>query len=140
MATPEDTKPTYIYKLIPSSTPPPDPLPVTLPVSELDRSSGFIHLSTSKQVPNTLKYFFTDEPRVYVLRLAYAPLEDHQLIRWEDPKAEACGPRGGEGMFPHLYNGLQLGKDEVESVATWARREGESWEDVAEREKDWLIY
>ena len=140
MATPEDTKPTYIYKLIPSSTPPPDPLPVTLPVSELDRSSGFIHLSTSKQVPNTLKYFFTDEPRVYVLRLAYAPLEDHQLIRWEDPKAEACGPRGGEGMFPHLYNGLQLGRGEVESVATWARREGESWEDVAEREKDWLIY
>lgn len=140
MATPADTMPTYIYKLIPSSTPPPDPLPATLPVSELDRSSGFIHLSTSKQVPNTLKYFFADESRVYILRLVYAPLEDHQLIRWEDPKAEACGPRGGEGMFPHLYNGLQLGRDEVESVATWARREGESWEDVAEREKDWLIY
>ncbi|EPT05006.1 hypothetical protein FOMPIDRAFT_1045674 [Fomitopsis schrenkii] len=140
MASPEDTNPTYIYKLIPSSASLPDPLPAALPVSELDSSSGFIHLSTSKQVPNTLKYFFTDESRVYVLRLAYDPLEVQKLVRWEDPKAEACGPRGGEGMFPHLYNGLKLGKDEVESVATWERHEGESWEDVAEREKSWLIY
>ena len=140
MATLEDAKPTYIYKLIPSSAPPPSPLPAELPVSELDRSSGFIHLSTSKQVSNTLKIFFADEPHVYILRLVYDALEDQKLIRWEDPKAEACGPRGGEGMFPHLYNGLKLGRDEVEGVAMWVRREGESWEDVVEREKDWLIY
>ena len=140
MATPGDAKPTCIYKLIPSSAPPPDPLPTALPVSELDSSSGFIHLSTSKQVRNTLKYFFADEPRIYVLRLAYDPLEEQKLIRWEDPKAEVCGARGGEGMFPHLYNGLKLGKDEVESVATWVRGEGESWEDVAERETEWLVY
>ncbi|TFY67922.1 hypothetical protein EVJ58_g1330 [Rhodofomes roseus] len=141
MATTGDAKPTYIYKLIPSSAPPPDhPLPAVLPVSELDQSSGFIHLSTSKQVPNTLKFFFADELRVHVLRLAYDPLEEEKLIRWEDPKAEVCGPRGGEGMFPHLYNGLKLGKDEVDSVATWERREGEGWEDVTGREQSWLIY
>ncbi|KAH9935523.1 uncharacterized protein B0H18DRAFT_976094 [Fomitopsis serialis] len=140
MATPGDAKPTYIYKLIPASAPPPEPLPAVLPVSELDQTSGFIHLSTAKQVPNTLKYFFADEPRVYVLRLAYDPLEEKKLVRWEDPTAEVCGPRGGEGMFPHLYNGLKLGKGEVDSVATWERRDGEGWEDVAEQEKDWLIY
>ncbi|KAI0733158.1 hypothetical protein C8Q72DRAFT_873841 [Fomitopsis betulina] len=142
MASPGDANPTYIYKLIPSSTSAsiPTPLPAALPVSELDQASGFIHLSTSKQVPNTLKYFFASESRVYVLRLAVSPLEELKLIRWEDPKAEVCGPRGGEGMFPHLYNGLKLGKDEVDSVATWARGESERWEDVVKREESWLIY
>jgi len=138
MATTDSLKPTYIYKLIPSSAPPPDPLPPVLPVSDLDRSSGFIHLSTAKQVPNTLKRFFTDEPRVYILRLQYDPLE--QKIRWEDPKGEVCGPRGGEGMFPHLYNDLKVGSEEVESVAAWDRREGESWDDVIKRGEDWLVY
>lgn len=52
---------------------------------------------------------------------------EHQ-VRWEDPKAEVCGERGGEGMFPHLYNGLKLGKDEVESVTCWELpSEGHGW-------------
>lgn len=138
MATSESLKPSYIYKLIPSSAPPPNPLPPILPVSELDRSSGFIHLSTAAQIPNTLKFFFTDETQVYVLRIPYDPLD--AKIRWEDPKAEVCGPRGGEGLFPHLYNDLKLGSGEVESVGTWARNEGESWDDVIGKTKDWLIY
>ncbi|PCH43623.1 hypothetical protein WOLCODRAFT_103857 [Wolfiporia cocos MD-104 SS10] len=129
---------TYVYKLVPANTPPSSPLPEALPVSALDQSSGFVHLSSAAQVPNTLKFFFTDEPRVYVLRIAYARVADK--IRWEDPKAEVCGPRGGEGMFPHLYNGFKLGKEEVDSVAVWERKEGESWEEVIKRAEDWLVY
>ena len=93
-------KPTYIYKLVPSSAPVPnlENLPERLPVSDLDKSSGFIHLSTAVQVPNTLKWFFKDDSRMHVLRLEYDDLEKD--IRWEDPKAEVCGPRAGEGMFP----------------------------------------
>ena len=131
-----DAKPTYIYKLIPSTAAPPDPLPEKLPVSDLDTRSGFVHLSTSVQVPNTLKYFFGDEPRVYVLRVSYDRVEKD--IKWEDPKAEACGPRGGEGMFPHLYNGLKLGKDEVESVAVWENEGG--WDVALTKAENWLIY
>ncbi|KZT10947.1 uncharacterized protein LAESUDRAFT_672550 [Laetiporus sulphureus 93-53] len=138
MESSDSANPTYIFKLIPSEAPPPDPLPAILPVSDLDKTSGFIHLSTAKQVPNTLKWFFTNEPRVYVLRIPYDPLEDK--IRWEDPKAEVCGPRGGEGMFPHLYNDLKLGSTEVESVAVWERKEGESWDDVINRAREWLVY
>ncbi|GBE80670.1 hypothetical protein SCP_0303890 [Sparassis crispa] len=138
MANAGDPKPTYIYKLISRDFPPPDPLPAALPVSSLDASSGFVHLSTAQQVPNTLKTFFGSECRMYILRLAYDVLEPQ--IRWEDPKAEVCGPRGGEGMFPHLYNGLKLGKDQVESVRTWDRAEGESWDDVLGRAADWLVY
>ena len=141
MASPGDANPTYIYKLIPSSTSAsiPTPLPAALPVSELDQASGFIHLSTSKQVPNTLKYFFASESRVYVLRLAVSPLEELKLIRWEDPKAEVCGPRGGEGMFPHLYNGLRLGKNEIESVQRWERTDG-AWDEALKKAEDWLQY
>jgi uncharacterized protein (DUF952 family) len=92
------SKPAYIYKLVPSTAPVPDDLPERLPVSDLDQRSGFIHLSTAPQVPNTLKFFFKDEPHVYVLRIDYERVEKD--IRWESPDASVCGPRGGEGMFP----------------------------------------
>ncbi|KII87371.1 hypothetical protein PLICRDRAFT_43003 [Plicaturopsis crispa FD-325 SS-3] len=132
------SKPTYIYKLIPSSAPPPTPLPDALPVSGIDQSSGFIHLSTAPQVPQTLKFFFADEPLVYVARLVYDNVEKD--IKWEDPKAEVCGPRGGEGMFPHLYNGLKLGSEQIDSVATWEK--GEGWDTALKKaeEEKWLVY
>lgn len=137
MATPSSARPTYIYKLIPSSAPPPHPLPDRLPVSEFDRTSGFIHLSTSLQVPNTLKFFFKDDPKVYILRIPYDPVDES--IKWEDPKAEVCGPRGGEGMFPHLYNGFKLGKDEVESIQIWERG-SDGWDSALKEAEEWLTY
>ncbi|EIN12441.1 hypothetical protein PUNSTDRAFT_110931 [Punctularia strigosozonata HHB-11173 SS5] len=133
----DSVKPTYIYKLVPSSSPVPEPLPERLPVSDIDQSSGFVHLSTAPQVPGTLKFFFKDDPKVYVLRIKYDDVEDK--IRWEDPKAEVCGPRGGEGMFPHLYNGLKLGKEEVESVAVW-ERSAAGWDEALTKAQSWLVY
>jgi len=137
MATPSAAKPTYIYKLIPSSAPPPDPLPDRLPVSHFDQESGFIHLSTSLQVPNTLKFFFKDDTKVYVLRIPYDPIDEN--VKWEDPKAEVCGPRGGEGMFPHLYNEFKLGKDEVESMQIWERG-ADGWDSALKAAGEWLTY
>jgi uncharacterized protein (DUF952 family) len=90
--------PFYLYKLVPSTSPVREPLPERLPVSELDQESGFIHLSTALQVPNTLKYFFKDEPLVYVLRIEFE--EVMADIRWESPDAKVCGPRPDEGLFP----------------------------------------
>lgn len=90
--------PRYVYKLVPSDAPIPESLPDKLPVSNLDQQSGFVHLSTALQIPNTLKFFFKDEPLVYVLRIEYEKIEAD--IRWESPDAKVCGPRGGEGMFP----------------------------------------
>ena len=128
--------PTFIYKLVPSSSPVPDPLPDALPVSELDQKSGFLHMSTSKQVPRTLKHFFSEDEKVYVLRVPYAIVEKH--IRWEDPKGEVCGPRGGEGMFPHIYNGLKLGVSEVERVVILEKEDG--WDTALEKAQEWLVY
>lgn len=148
--------PRYVYKLVPSDAPIPESLPEKLPVSDLDQQSGFVHLSTALQVPNTLKFFFKDEPLVYVLRIEYEKVEGD--IRWESPDAKVCGPRGGEGMFPvsfngqvtrgfkwsntntmkHLYNGLKLGKDEIESVATWKNEGG--WDHALDNAASWLTY
>lgn len=138
-ADPTNPAPTYIYKLIPHTAAPPSPLPDALPVSALDQSSGFLHMSTALQVPRTLAHFFTNDPRVYVARVPYAPLEKD--IRWEDPKGDVCGPRAGEGMFPHIYNGFQLGKDEIESVQEWVRGEG-GWEEAVKKAQDegWFVY
>ncbi|EJC99609.1 uncharacterized protein FOMMEDRAFT_30929 [Fomitiporia mediterranea MF3/22] len=72
-------------------------VPYTAPVPDelQERPSSQTH---------SLKFFFGNDPKVNVLRLSYEPLGKN--IRWEDPKAE------------HLYNGLKLGKDEIESVQT----------------------
>ncbi|KAG2034719.1 hypothetical protein BDR03DRAFT_964346 [Suillus americanus] len=47
-------------KLISSAAAPPDPLPDRLPVSDFDQTSGFIRLSTARQVPKTLKFFYKE--------------------------------------------------------------------------------
>ncbi|KAL4890861.1 hypothetical protein BDV59DRAFT_79168 [Aspergillus ambiguus] len=131
-----DIEPLYVYKIVPSTSPVREPLPDHLPVSEIDEKSGFVHLSTAFQVPNTLKSFFKDEPLVYVLRIPYERvLHD---IRWESPEGNVCGPRPKEGLFPHLYNGLKLGKDEVESIAIWSNDNG--WDKALSASKPWLIY
>lgn len=130
--------PNYIYKLVPFSSPVPVDLPEKLPVSDIDQASGFIHLSTAHQILNTLKWFFKDDPKVYVLKINYNKFEDQ--IRWEDPKAEVCGPRAGEGMFPHLYNGLKLGKDEIENVEVLTQGEG-GWDTaIMKAEEEWLVW
>ncbi|OJJ59875.1 hypothetical protein ASPSYDRAFT_44271 [Aspergillus sydowii CBS 593.65] len=129
-------EPSYLYKLIPSTAPVREPLPDQLPISEIDLKSGFVHLSTALQVPNTLKIFFKDEPLVYVLRIPYGRVA--RDIRFEDPEGRVCGPRPEEGLFPHLYNGLKLGKDEVESMSVWTNEEG--WDKPLAAAKPWLRY
>ena len=78
--------PTYIYKIVPASSPPPDPLPDRLPVSDLDATDGFIHLSTAKQVARTLDRYFNgpEDERIYLLRLDYTKIKGQ--IKWETPQ------------------------------------------------------
>ncbi|KAJ5903144.1 hypothetical protein N7504_005527 [Penicillium tannophilum] len=130
-----DSHPRYIYKIVPSAAPVSEPLPERLPVSQLDQDSGFVHLSMATQVPNTLKFFFKEEPLVYILRIDYERVK--QDVRWESPDGKVCGPRPGEGLFPHLYNGLKLGKDEVESIAVWQNEDG--WNKAINGAETWLV-
>jgi uncharacterized protein (DUF952 family) len=151
-----DTQPRYLYKIIASNAPIREPIPERLPVSELDRDSGFIHLSMAHQVPSTLNLFFMDEPVVYILRIEYGRVI--QDIRWESPDGKVSGPRPAKGLFPvsytvapspakmrflltkpkHMYNDLKLGKEEVESLAIWQNEDG--WDKALSGAEPWLLY
>ena len=135
---PQANIPTYVYKLLPSTAEPPTSLPTTLPVSTLDQTDGFIHLSTAIQVPGTIKRFFANEPHAFILRIPYDRIV--KVAKWEDTKG-ASGLPGAEGVYPHLYNGLKVGKDEVESVQRWENdKEGAGWDDALKKAEDWLVY
>lgn len=147
------TTTTYIYKICPSSPPIPTtpsntlPKDYTVPASHLDTSSQFIHLSTASQVPGTLFHFFpapaAQRASIVLLRLPYAPLEAAGVVRWESPDASICGPREGEGLFPHVYfadGRLGLGAEEVEGVReVVSEREDEGWEGALGRLEGWLV-
>lgn len=50
-----------------------------------------------------------------------------------------CGPRPGEGLFPHLYDG-KLGNNEIKRVVM-LERGPDGWDDVtAAALADWLVY
>jgi uncharacterized protein (DUF952 family) len=108
--------PRFLYKILPSA--PPAPLPARLPLSDLDRHDGYIHLSTAAQVPATADKFFGHVSELWLLRITYAVLAagtdgDGEVhagstaeVRWEDV---------GRGCFAHFYHG-SLGSGNVEAA------------------------
>ncbi|KAF8330527.1 hypothetical protein F5887DRAFT_1287174 [Amanita rubescens] len=94
--------PTYLYKLIPSSQPEllPNSLPETLPLNQKDIDDKFIHLSTSKQVPEIVNKHFAKEKMVYILRIKYETVKD--IVRWEPSRGKPIGDIGDSHMFAHL--------------------------------------
>ncbi|RGP77823.1 hypothetical protein FLONG3_4057 [Fusarium longipes] len=113
-----ESHPKYIYKIVPS--PPEDPFPKELPLSDLDRNDGFVHLSTSSQVPKTADLFFTNSSSLWVIKLDYAQFADS--MKWE-------------GGFPHLYG--NFGADNVDSVEKFVRQQDQTWGQVM-GESIWL--
>ncbi|KAF1840076.1 uncharacterized protein K460DRAFT_296815 [Cucurbitaria berberidis CBS 394.84] len=117
--------PTYLYKILPAA--PPSPLPARLPLSDLDRNDGYIHLSTSEQVPGTADKFFGSVSELWLLKIKYEVLaagtDGDGDVKSED-KAEVKWEEVGRGCFAHLYGG-DLGKGNVESVVK-AEKKG-SW-------------
>lgn len=91
------SKPDFVYKLVPATPPIPDILPKRLPVSSIDETSGFVHLSTANQILGTLNTFFEEHEGIYVLRLSYEKIVAN--VRWEDPEINVRGPRDERGNF-----------------------------------------
>jgi uncharacterized protein (DUF952 family) len=119
---PPSSIPKYIYKIVPED---PRPLNTGLPVSELDRKDGFIHLSTAKQVPKTVARFFKDADIVYLLKVPYAKVESK--IIWEGAAA---------GTFPHIYDedlSKSLHDGNVTTVLECRRDGGLGWDGVVEK-------
>jgi uncharacterized protein (DUF952 family) len=66
--------------------------------SALDRADGFIHLSESAQVADTLRTHFRPDSAIRIAAIATGVVAGQ--LRWEIS-------RGGE-IFPHLYGPLPL--------------------------------
>lgn len=115
--------PNYLYKILPSA--PPSPLPDRLPLSDLDKNDGYIHLSTSDQVPGTADKWFNEFTELWLFRIKYETLakgidgngevKNGAEIKWEEV---------GRGVFAHFYGG-DLGKGNVEE--SFKVEKGESW-------------
>ncbi|KAJ3526280.1 hypothetical protein NM208_g11268 [Fusarium decemcellulare] len=114
-----EAPPRYIYKILPSA--PLEPLPKEFPLSELDRNDGFIHLSTSTQVPKTADLFFQGANSLWIVKLEFSQFAGS--IKWEDG-------------FPHLYG--NFGADNVDSVEKFDRASrDQTWGQVL-KSSSWL--
>lgn len=118
--------PKYLYKILDKA--PPDPIPESLPATDLDKSDGFIHLSNAEQTPITAKLFFSDFDELWVLRLDSAKL-DGRLEFVTDEKA------GVENGCAHVHDSEKgLGKSNILEVIHVGKPSSEEWTE-AERLK-----
>lgn len=111
----------YMYKILIAA--PPSPLPEALPLSPLDKSSGFIHLCTATQIPGVISMFMGSAEKLWLLKIPYEKIKP-------DLKWEGIPGSGGRGeKFPHLFN-LKLGVDEVEDWKEFERDSKVGWDGV----------
>ncbi|KAI1850731.1 hypothetical protein JX265_004442 [Neoarthrinium moseri] len=112
---------TYVYKIIPTA--PPSPIPDEYPLSDLDKTDGFVHLSIASQIPTTAGLFFQSASSLWVLKLRFTFADK---VTYEN--GEEC---------PHLHG--NFGAADVEDAKEFTRGEGEKWEDAFRRQEGWLV-
>ena len=127
--------PPYAYKIAPSA--PPSPLPESRPLSPLDATDGFIHLSNASQIPITASLFFKLNTELWLLKIdTRKTVEAGGIYRW-NTELPGC---------PHLYapkegEWIDLGSGNVVDSAEVSRREGQTWEDAFSglKASGWLV-
>jgi len=113
----------YLFKIV---TDEPDSTNPKIEISELDKQSGFIHLSTGTQIPQTCNLFFSTTDTLHIIKFCYEPIQ--HKTKWER------APDRNE-LFPHVYG--ELWTAEVDSVRTFHKRSG-AWTDILGQEA-WLL-
>ena len=111
--------PKYLYKIL--EKPPPEPLPGTLPTTDLDTQDGFIHLSTAEQTAITAKLFFSNFDNLWILKLESQAV-DGRLEFSTDPNA------GIDNGCAHVYESHKgLGRSNVVAVIRVRKEPHEEW-------------
>ena len=77
-----------------------------VPLNDLDKKDGFVHLSTVDQVLETLNRYFVVEQKPLILILDRDRLE--KKLRWE------IVPHRDHKSFPHLYR--QIHFDDIKGI------------------------
>ena len=67
----------------------------------LDKEDGFIHFSTSKQLPLTLKLYFKDSKKLILLQVDEEKIKDKIIY-------EGSNSNDRVGKFPHLYDKFNI--------------------------------
>lgn len=112
----------YLYKILDEA--PPDPLPNTLPATELDKHDGFIHLSTGQQTAITAKLFFQNHTELWILKLDAGAL-DGRIEYSTDPKA------GIENGCAHVHDSKNgLGQRNIVDIIIVQRADDQAWTEV----------
>jgi len=132
---PEKPFPTFVYKIL--DTPPPLPIPHTLPLSSLDSQDGFIHLSDANQIPITADVFFSSTETIWLLKISSAKVqEENGRLTW---------PEGLRGCV-HLYGETEgtwarLGDGTVVDVKKYMKKDNQKWVDALKEPEDveWLV-
>ena len=93
-----ENPPEYIYKITTRALWAEGQRTGTLPRSEVDEKDGFMHLSTSAQLAETLRLHFAGESDLVIARVPVAP--HGAALKWE--------PSRGGALFPHLYAPLGM--------------------------------
>ena len=102
----------FVFKI--NRFPPDSTLPNIEP-TDLDNQSGFIHLSTGQQIPQTCDRFFSNVDVVYIIKFRYSKLES--AMKWE-PASDTSE------LFPHYYGTLRTA--DIDSICKFERKD-ESW-------------
>lgn len=114
-------EPRYLFKIL--DHPPPEPLPNTLPSTDLDSKDGFIHLSTAEQTPITARLFFSDHSQLWILKLDRSAL-DGRIEYSTDPMA------GVKDGCAHVHESQKgLGRGNVVDVTACERSTNEHWDE-----------
>ena len=124
MTAPPTPTPKFVYKIYPNTKsfdiPIPYSLDYTFPQDKLDESSGYFHMSSKDQLPETLGYFFNSHETVRILKIDYCKLSKAKTVKWE------LGDDGN--AYPHLY-ALLIGEFVVEVKVV---DKGSSWSETAD--------
>jgi len=116
--------PDYVYKI--TTIRPPNPIPHTLPLSELDQRDGFIHLSNAHQIPITASRYFPAHETVYLLRVSsVVAREEGSVFKWLDEGQSGCVFLYGANAVKGEFGRLGLGT--VVDVKEWNKIKGKGW-------------
>ncbi len=88
----------YIYKIIGNSLWLDSKQAGILIWSEIDKRDKFIHLSTHRQLAETLRLHFRGQSNLIILAIAIKDVEN--MLKWEKSR--------NNELFPHLYGELNI--------------------------------
>ena len=115
--------PKYVFKVVTSQ---PDLNSEKVQLTELDKESGFVRLSSGPQIPHTCNLFFSSVKKLYIIRFSYDKLQAN--IKWEPSPDEVL-------RCAHLYG--ELWTVDIDSMRKFDKGD-EAWVDALAAEH-WLM-